>query len=326
VSWKVYYTVNNGECDPEDCNKTVSGSALYPATTFSYLTWSYQYLYGNPTPGNPAGCVAPESPSSVIGDTSNTFCIDLNKIAPLNDPTYGYFADLKNDTLPSFSFIESGSGLNDEHPGSGQSILVGQAEVAKIVNALMGSTSWKDSAFFLGYDEGGGPYDHVPPVPGHTNDMTDALAASNYPDDITSISVSPDTLNPCVFTGSTPTVNCDLKASYPGANSTDAAYCLVGTYCSQRGFGAQLGFRVPNMVVSPFVRKHYVSHVPMDHTAVIKFVEDRFIGNGTYLTKRDAAQPNLLDFFDFNGTPWATPPTPPTPVGVGSSCTPSTFH
>ena len=45
-----------------------------------------------------------------------------------------------------------------------------------------------------------------------------------------------------------------------------------------QGFAAQLGFRLPNMVISPFTRRHYVSHVPMDHTAVIKFVESRFIG------------------------------------------------
>ena len=53
------------------------------------------------------------------------------------------------------------------------------------------------------------------------------------------------------------------------------------------------------MVVSPFVRKHYVSHIPMDHTAVIKFVENRFLGPSVHLTARDAAQPDLLDFFDF---------------------------
>jgi hypothetical protein len=33
---------------------------------------------------------------------------------------------------------------------------------------------------------------------------------------------------------------------------------------------------------------------------------DRFIGNGKYLTARDAAQPNLMDFFDFTNEPWAT--------------------
>ena len=60
----------------------------------------------------------------------------------------------------------------------------------------------------------------------------------------------------------------------------------------------------------------------MDHTAIIKFVENRFIGPSTHLTNRDAAQPNLLDFFDFTGVPWATPPTPPTPAPIGSTCQP----
>jgi hypothetical protein len=56
----------------------------------------------------------------------------------------------------------------------------------------------------------------------------------------------------------------------------------------------------------------------MDHTAVIKFVENRFIGSAAHLTARDAAQPNLLEFFDFTGIPWATPPTPPVPVTAES--------
>jgi phospholipase C len=325
VSWKLYYTVNNGSCDPEDCGKNLSGSALFPATSFSYLSYAYKYLYGNPKPGDPSGCVAPASPSSMVGDSSNTFCIDLNKIAPIFDKTYGYEADLKNGTLPSFAFIESGSGLNDEHPGYGQSILAGQAEVARIINDLMASTSWKDSVFFLSYDEGGGPYDHVPPVPGHTNDFTDASQVANYPTDVTNISVSPDTYNPCV-PAAPGDLHCDLSAGQPGSNSADAAYCPPGTYCAHAGFGAQLGFRVPNLVVSPFAKKSYVSHIPMDHTAIIKFVEDRFIGNGQYLTKRDAAQPDLLDFFDFTTVPWATPPTPPTPAPIGNSCQPSAFH
>src|ERR1019366_3195684 len=92
----------------------------------------------------------------------------------------------------------------------------------------------------------------------------------------------------------------------------------AGDAAALQGFAAQLGFRLPNIIISPFTRKHYVSHTPMDHTAVIRFVEDRFIGNHIYLTARDAVQPNLLEFFDFTGIPWAVPPTqsptpPPTP-------------
>jgi phospholipase C len=325
VSWKVYYTVNNGECDPEDCNHSEAGSDLLPDTTFSYLTYSFKYV-GGQTP-----CTSPKVPSSIVGDSTSSFCIDPTHIAPLRDPTYGYFADVKNGTLPSFALIESGSGLNDEHPGFGQSVLAGQNQVSQIMNALMSSVSWKDSAFFFAYDEGGGPYDHVPPVAGHTNDFTDASAAANYPTDVTKISVQPDSFYPCVpATPGTPSVHCDLTAGESGSNQGDAAGQPTFTPPGE-GFGAQIGFRVPNMVVSPFARRHYVSHVPMDHTAVIKFVEDRFITNPTYLTNRDAAQPDLLDFFDFTGVPWATPPTqtatpPPTPTPIGSSCQPTNFH
>ncbi|MDR5726079.1 MAG: alkaline phosphatase family protein [Terriglobia bacterium] len=317
VSWKIYYTVTDGFClSADDC--TGSANAAYPATDFSSLTYSYQYLYQNPT-GAP--CTAPTVASSAVGDSSNSFCIDPTHIAPLSQ----YFTDLTNGTLPSFSFIEAGYANNDEHPGSGQSILLGQAQVANVVNAFMASPEWKDSVFFLSYDEGGGPYDHVPPVPGHTNDYTDASQVPNYPDDISTIAVNPDSYNPCVPPApGTPTIHCDLSSTDPGANPGDAA--------SVSGFAAQLGFRVPDIIISPFTRRHYVSHIPMDHTAVIKFVENRFIGPNAHLTARDAAQPNLLDFFDFNNVPWATPPTPPTPVSLTdpsspgyNTCTPTSM-
>jgi phospholipase C len=190
--------------------------------------------------------------------------------------------------------------------------------VANIINAFMTSPAWKDSVFFFSYDEGGGPYDHVPPVPHHSNDKTDAGLGS-IPD-IASISVNPDKYDPCLPpAGIVATGHCDLRPNSPGANPADAA--------AVHGFAAQIGFRLPNIVISPFTRKHFVSHIPMDHTAVIKFVEDRFIGNGKYLTARDAAQPNLMDFFDFTNAPWGTPPTPPLPMTNSSlgynACTPA---
>lgn len=311
VSWKIYYTVTQGFClDEDDCSG--SASAAYPATDFSNLTYSYQYLYENPSG---AACTAPTQPSSAVGDSSNSFCIDPNHIAPLSQ----YFTDLTNGTLPSFAFIEAGYGNNDEHPGSGQSILLGQVQVANIVNSLMASPSWTDSVFFLSYDEGGGPYDHVPPVPGYSNANTNA-SLGTIPD-ISQIAVNPDGYNPCVPANGVPTTHCDLASTDPGASPGDAP--------AVQGFAAQLGFRLPNIIISPFTRKHYVSHTPMDHTAVIRFVESRFIGGSAHLTARDAAQPNLLEFFDFTNTPWAKPPTPPSPVtdqSLGSnSCTPAKF-
>ena len=308
VSWKMYYIATQGGCGAGGpCTGTPN--APYPATDFSNLLYSKTYIYENP---GGAACIAPTQASSVVGDTSNSFCIDPTHISPIAN----YFTDLTNGTLPNFAFIEAGYGFSDEHPGSGQSILVGQSQVASLINALMQSPSWLDSVFFMAYDEGGGPFDHVPPVPGHSNDFSDpsiqSLAA-----DISAIDVNPDSFHPCVPTGGTPTTHCDLAATDPGAKPTDAA--------AAQGFSAQLGFRVPNMVISPFVRKHYVSHVPMDHTAVIRFVENRFLGAAA-LTGRDVAQPNLFDFFDFNAIPWLTPPNPPAPVTKGSlgsdPCTP----
>jgi len=320
VSWKIYYTVTQGAClDEDDC--TGGPSQLYPATNFSILSYSYRYLHENKTPP----CAAPTVGSSAIGDTTNSFCIDLDHIAPISQ----YYTDLANGTLPSFVFIEAGYGQNDEHPGSGGSILAGQTEMSKILDAFMTSPEWKDSVFFFAYDEGGGPYDHVPPVPGSTNKYTDASQVANYPIDISSIAVNPDQYNPCVppTPPGTATTHCDLTGAAntePGATPGDAAYV--------NGFAAQLGFRLPNMVISPFTQRHFVNHIPMDHTAVIQFVENRFIGDSftkpypAHLTARDAAQPNLLGFFDFtdNGDtgPWATPPTPPTPVSPSDPSSP----
>ena len=311
VSWKIYYTVTEGYCLAED---DCSGSAYdkYPATDFSNLTYSFQYLHENPSG---AACAAPTQKSNIVGDASNSFCIDTGHIAPLST----YYSDLTDGTLPSFAFIEAGYANNDEHPGSGQSVLEGQAEVAKVVGAFMASPEWANSIFFFSYDEGGGPYDHVPPVPGHSNENTDT-SLGTIPD-IASIAVNADTYEPCLPTGGTPTLHCDLLSNYPGANASDAP--------AVDGFAAQLGFRLPNIIISAYTKKHYVSHTPMDHTAVIKFVENKFIGSSTHLTPRDAAQPNLLEFFDFTTAQWATPPTPPAPVTEESlgynPCTPTSM-
>jgi phospholipase C len=59
------------------------------------------------------------------------------------------------------------------------------------------------------------------------------------------------------------------------------------------------GFRVPFILVSPWAKANYVSHKPMDNTAILKMIETRF--NVQALTARDAAQPDMwAEFFDFS--------------------------
>lgn len=58
------------------------------------------------------------------------------------------------------------------------------------------------------------------------------------------------------------------------------------------------GFRTPLIVVSPFVKRGYVSHQVVDHTSITRLVEARF--GLPAMTARDANAWPLLDFFDFD--------------------------
>ncbi len=159
-----------------------------------------------------------------------------------------YKRDLKNNQLPTVAFIDSPWYVSDEHP-SGGNIQKGQAWTADKIIALMESDSWKNSALFLTYDEGGGYFDHVPPPP------------ACIPDDVKFARVwKPD----------------------------------------------RLGFRVPFIAVSPFAKRHYVSHIVYDHTSILKFIETWY--NLPALTRRDANANNLMDLFDFNNRKLNFPP------------------
>jgi phospholipase C len=179
-----------------------------------------------------------------------------------------------DQTLPQVIFIDSasgGSGL-DEHPDN--NIQSGAAYVQSIIEALMKSDAWQDSAFILSYDEGGGLYEHVPPfsVP-----MPDQYGPGQCPD----------------------------------LNNGSFGYCSTGNL---GGAFDLAGFRVPMIVVSPYAKPHYVSHIPRDYTAILAFIEETF--NVTPLTLRDAywkdPTRDMNEFFDFTTTPpvLLNPPIP----------------
>ena len=90
-----------------------------------------------------------------------------------------------------------------------------------------------------------------------------------------------------------------VDAPSPGACAGDSTDPVCGFFFT--------GFRVPLIVISPFTRANFVSHTPMDYTAMLKLIETRF--NLPNLTARDAAQPDMTEFFDFVRVPWATPPS-----------------
>jgi phospholipase C len=70
-----------------------------------------------------------------------------------------YYDDLDNGNLPAVAFmVPSGP---SEHPPS--SLKSGQRFVKSLIQALMQSQYWENSAFMWSYDDWGGWYDHVPP-------------------------------------------------------------------------------------------------------------------------------------------------------------------
>jgi phospholipase C len=74
----------------------------------------------------------------------------------------------------------------------------------------------------------------------------------------------------------------------------------------------RLGFRVPLMVVSPYAKKHFVSHEVYDHTSILRFIQARH-GLPAF-TARDANAGAMMDLFDFDSPPFETAPSFAEPI------------
>jgi phospholipase C len=70
----------------------------------------------------------------------------------------------------------------------------------------------------------------------------------------------------------------------------------------------QLGFRVPTMIVGPYVKKNHVSSTVHDHTSVLRHIEKMF--DLEPLTMRDAAANDLGDAIDADRLAAGTPDEP----------------
>jgi len=174
--------------------------------------------------------------------------------------------------LPEVIFIDAGFGSatdppSDEHPGA--NIQTGAAYVQSIIQALMNSDAWNDSAFILTYDEGGGLYDHVPPfmVP-----LPDNYAPGQCPD----------------------------------PNNGSSGYCQVGKL---GGTFNLTGFRVPLVVISPYAVPNLVSHTPRDYTAILAFIENTFgVKPLTVRDAYWAQNGDMQEFFNFSTPAMLKPP------------------
>jgi phospholipase C len=196
--------------------------------------------------------------------------------------TQRFFADAATGQLPAVSVVDPDFGLySEENP---QDVSHGEAFSASVVNAVMHGPAWESTLLLWMYDEHGGYYDHVPPP------------AAAVPDDVPARN----------WQLSQPWVRALLRVVAPkqlaqlkNADNGPTAY-------------DRYGFRVPAAIVSPYARPDFVLHDELDHTSVLKLIEEKW--NLPPLTDRDAAARSPLGALNLDAPPaFLIPPGLPAP-------------
>jgi len=196
--------------------------------------------------------------------------------------TQQFFADAAAGTLPAVSIVDPDFGQwSEENP---QDISHGEAFSGAVVNAVTHGPAWESTLLLWIYDEHGGYYDHVPPP----------------------AAVAPDDVPARNWQLSRPWARALLGRLLPKTlaqleNADDGPV----TY-------DRYGFRVPAVIVSPYARPDFVLHDTLDHTSVLKLIQEKW--NLPPLTHRDAAAASPLGALDLDAAPaFLTPPDLPAP-------------
>ena len=187
-----------------------------------------------------------------------------------------FFAAAASGELPGFSIVDPDfNAYSEENP---QDIRKGESYAAEVIRAVMAGPGWPHTLLIWVYDEHGGYYEHVSPP------------AAVPPDDIEGHSVldMPAWVKACLrpFFGK---YIAELEAADAGSMRYD-----------------RYGFRVPAVIVSPYARPDYVCSEVLDHTSVLKLVEQKW--NLPPLTRRDAAAASPLAALSLDSPPAFLPP------------------
>jgi phospholipase C len=170
-----------------------------------------------------------------------------------------FFTALNEGRLPGVSYLKAGA-YQDGHAAYSDPIDE-QIFVVGVINALMQSKEWKETAVIIAWDDSDGWYDHQ---------MGTIVIQSNVSDD--------QLLGPG---------NCGS----PKANDVSG-----GTQNGRCGFGP----RLPLLAVSPWAKPNFIDDTITDQSSILRFIEDNWnlgrIGSGS----TDATAGTLNNMFNFS--------------------------
>ncbi len=176
---------------------------------------------------------------------------------------HDFYDAINAGNFPAVSFLKP-PGYQDAHAGYSDP-LDEQAFVVTVINFLMQSGYWENTAVVIAYDDSDGWYDHqMGPIVNQSSSAADTLNGSG------------------------------------SCGSGSAA--LQGPSVSQPVQGrCGYGPRLPMMVISPWAKSNFVDHTVTDQTSIIHFIEDNWlngerIGNGSF----DAIANSIANMLQFN--------------------------
>ena len=177
-----------------------------------------------------------------------------------------FTAAVGSGNYPAVSFIKLPA-FQDGHGGYSNP-LDEQTGVVNLINFLQQQEDWDSTAVIIAYDDSDGWYDHASATITHA-----------------SFNATADALN---GTGSCGLPGTPKPAGVAVGNAPVDGRCGPGT-------------RQPLLVISPYAKKNYVSHVLTTQASIPQFIEDNWlkgerIGQGSF----DATTGSIMDMFDFS--------------------------
>ncbi|AFW02399.1 phospholipase [Gluconobacter oxydans] len=180
-----------------------------------------------------------------------------------------FYATVRAGHLPAVSFLKMPA-LQDGHAGYSDP-LDEQRGVVSAINLIQSSSDWRDTAIIIAYDDSDGWYDHayVTPIHGSYDNPADQLNG-------------------------------------PGRCGTTPAPTGVSGQPVNGRCGP--GTRIPLIVISPWAKTNFISHVQITQSSITRFIEDNWLhgqrlGQGSF----DADAADLTDLFDFSRQPRLSP-------------------